>query len=331
MIDRTVGRLTSSPVITRYSNNPILSSRDIPYADGLVYNGSAIKYRGRYVMLVRVDHASLTEKTLGGVSDIALAHSDDGISWDVQAQPCIAWRDDEIVSPTDPRLMLVDGLPFLSVAVQTRHGMETSLLRTEDFARFECVSTMVPDNRDVVLFPEKIGGMYLRIERPFPTFGHGKRSVFDMWISESPDLVYWGKPSVLLDVERVPYANQRIGAGTPPLRTPHGWLMLFHAVDDDPSRGQNGWEETWTNRYSAGVLLLDLENPRKVLGFSRSPLLAPEAAYEVSGGYRNNIVFPCGWVLEDDGELKIYYGAADTVPCLATARLGDLIALCAPM
>lgn len=321
----------SSPVVTRFAGNPILGVNSAPYAPGLVYNGSAIRYQGRYVMLVRVDHADVPHEKLENVSTVALATSVDGTHWEIAKKPAIDWKDDEIQSPTDPRLMLVDGRPFVTVAVQTWHGMQTFVLTTEDFERFDLIYKMVPDDRDVVLFPEKLGDRYLMIHRPFPTFGHNKHPVFDMWISQSPDLLYWGRPEVLIDVDRVPYANQRIGAGTPPLKTEKGWLMLFHAVITDPNGGKNGWEEKWTDHYYAGVLLLDLEDPRKVVGLSPEPLLVPQAYYETSGGYRNDIVFPCGWILEDTGEVKIYYGAADSVQCLATAHIGDLLGLCKPV
>ena len=284
MPEPIIGELRSSPVVTRFAGNPILKSGDVPYTEGLVYNGSVLKYEGRYVMLVRVDHADVRAQMLQNVTTVAHARSDDGIRWEVQPAPCMDWRSEEVVAPTDVRLMLVEGRPYATVAVNARHGMETWCVTTEDFRRFDPVFKMVPDNRDVVLFPEKIGGLYLRLERPFPTFGHDKRAAFDIWISESPDMTYWGRPQLLLDVDRVPYANQRIGAGTPPLKTDHGWLLLFHAVDDDPRRGKNGWEETWTNRYTAGVLLLDPHDPRRVIGLSREPLLVPEAPYEVGGG-----------------------------------------------
>jgi beta-1,4-mannooligosaccharide/beta-1,4-mannosyl-N-acetylglucosamine phosphorylase len=102
-------------------------------------------------------------------------------------------------------------------------------------------------------------------------------------------------------------------------------------LDDDSERGKNDREEAWTKRYTAGVALLDLNDPRRVLGISREPLLAPEAPYETTGGYRNNVVFPCGWVPEDESEMKIYYGDADTVQCLATAHIDDFIPLCEPL
>ncbi len=330
MLDRKIGDLHSSPILTRHPGNPILKDGDVPYARGLVYNGGVIRHGGRYVMLVRVDHADVARQEMKDVTDIALAFSDDGVSWEVQPRPAIDWRDEEVLACSDPRLMPVEGRVLITVAVQTRHGMETWCVATEDFRRFAAVFKMVPDNRDVVIFPERIGGKYRRLERPFPTFGHGRRPVFDIWLTESPDLTHWGNPKMLLDVEHVPYANLRIGPGTPPLRTERGWLLLIHAVNDDPSRGKNGWEPQWTERYAAGVLLLDLDDPGKVIGLSPEPLLAPEASYETRG-YRNDIVFPCGWVLEGDGTVKIYYGAADTVQCLATARLEELIGLCEPV
>ena len=96
-------------------------------------------------------------------------------------------------------------------------------------------------------------------------------------------------------------------------------------MDIDPSRGKNGWEDRWPKRYTAGVMLQDLEDPRKLIAHSREPLIAPEASYEVEGGFRNDVIFPGGMIIEDSGEVKIYYGAADTVQCLATAQLDELI------
>ena len=135
-------------------------------------------------------------------------------------------------------------------------------------------------------------------------------------------------PIFTAKVEDLPYANERLGAGNPPVRTEHGWLSLFHAVDIDPERGKNGWEDTWPKRYTAGVMLQDLEDPRKLVAYSKEPLIAPEAPYEISGGFRNNVIFPGGLIIEDSGEVKMYYGAADTVQCLATAQLNELIDFC---
>jgi beta-1,4-mannooligosaccharide/beta-1,4-mannosyl-N-acetylglucosamine phosphorylase len=183
----------------------------------------------------------------------------------------------------------------------------------------------------MALFPRKIGRRYVRLERPFPIYSRVRsRDRFDTWISDSPDMRYWGNSRLLLGVEDVPFANDKIGPGAPPVLTAKGWLTVFHAVDRDDSRGKHGWEDQWPKRYTAGVMLLDREDPGKVIGLSREPLLAPEAPYEVSGGCRNNVIFPGGVILEKSGEVKIYYGAADTVECLATADVADLLALCRP-
>ena len=137
---------------------------------------------------------------------------------------------------------------------------------------------------------------------------------------------YWGNSKLLLGVEDVPFANDKIGPAAPPVKTEKGWLTTFHAVDRDEKRGKNGWEETWKKRYSAGLMLLDLKDPSKVIGLYKEPLIAPEVSYELEG-FRGNVVFPGGMILEENGEVKLYYGAADTVEALATAQLDELLRL----
>ncbi|MBR2132540.1 MAG: hypothetical protein IJ955_08435, partial [Oscillospiraceae bacterium] len=107
-----------------------------------------------------------------------------------------------------------------------------------------------------------------------------------------------------------------------------GWLIAFHSVIRDNSRGKNGWEDRWQKCYYAGIALLDLNDPSQVIGMYKQPLIAPELPCETDIGFRTHVIFPGGMVLEPNGEVKIYYGASDTVECLATAKLDDLIALC---
>jgi beta-1,4-mannooligosaccharide/beta-1,4-mannosyl-N-acetylglucosamine phosphorylase len=215
-------------------------------------------------------------------------------------------------------------------AVDTRHGVRGGIAVTDDFVKYDFLSLSVPDNRNMVLFPEKINDLFIRLERPFPVYGRGGGNRFDIWISKSPGCRYWGDNRLLLGVEHVSFANDKIGPGAPPVRTDHGWLTTFHAVDIDNNRGKNGWEKAWKKRYTAGIMLLDLEDPSKVIGMSKDPLIAPEASYETEGGFRNNVIFPGGMILEETGEVKIYYGAADTYECLATSHVDDLAALCKP-
>ena len=213
---------------------------------------------------------------------------------------------------------------------------------TDDFERGEVLSASVPDNRNMVLFPEKIGGQYVRYERPVNTEGNNLFSDDQamMWMSSSPDLRHWGNSRHILATGEIPFANSKMGPGAPPIRTRKGWLTTFHAVWRDDTRGKNGWEEKWPKVYMAGLMLMDLENPWRIIGFCEIPLMVPTAWYEtgldVPDGisydpFREDVIFPGGMLLEDDGEVKIYYGASDTVECLATAHVDDLLALCKPM
>jgi beta-1,4-mannooligosaccharide/beta-1,4-mannosyl-N-acetylglucosamine phosphorylase len=212
--------------------------------------------------------------------------------------------------------------------MDTKHGIRGAIAEVdENFENIKIISASSPDNRNMVLFPEKIGGKYVRLERPFTVYSRG-RDRFDLWLSKSPDLVYWGESELVLAVEDVPYANDKIGPAAPPVKTDKGWLTLFHAVDIDQNRGKNGWEKSWKKRYCAGIMLLDLDDPSKIIGMYKKPLIAPENHYETEEGFRQQVIFPGGMILEDNGEVKIYYGASDTVECLATANVNDLIALC---
>ena len=322
----------TSSVIKRCPSNPVLCADDVPYDAKLVFNAGVAKYEGRYVTVFRNDHGyngkTVTKTNLG------VAFSDDGINWTVRDTPLVDFSDlgglepEEIGRFYDPRITILDGKPHLCLAVDTKHGVLGCIAETEDFEKVNILSYSVPDNRNMVLFPEKIGGLYTRLERPFPVYSRGGRDRFDMWLSQSPDLKFWGNSRLVLGVEDVPYSNDKIGPAAPPVKTEKGWLITFHAVDLDRERGKNGWEDRWQKRYCAGIALLDLDDPSKVMGMSKVPLIAPEAPYEIDGGFRNNVIFPGGMILEDSGEVKIYYGAADTVECLATADVNDLIALC---
>lgn len=324
--------LKSSSVIKRYENNPVLSKKDIPFPADCIFNAGVAKYQGKYVMVFRNDFNYVSGGRFDGCN-LGIALSDDGIHWSVRETPFfenaeIRKQNPEIIRVYDPRLSVIDGELFICFAVDTHHGLRGGIGKVKaDFSGIEFISMSVPDNRNMVLFPEKINGMYVRLERPMPVYSRGGDR-FDTWISYSPDLKFWGESKLLLPVEAVKYANDKTGPAAPPIKTEKGWLTLFHAVDIDRERGKNGWEDRWQKRYSAGIMLLDLEDPSKILGQYSEPLLAPETDYEANAGFRENVIFPGGMLLEDNGEVKIYYGAADTVECLATADVQDLIQLC---
>jgi beta-1,4-mannooligosaccharide/beta-1,4-mannosyl-N-acetylglucosamine phosphorylase len=328
--------MKSADCIKRHPR-PVLTREHVPYDSTLVFNAGVCKFGGRYVMLFRNDVGEWNNPKFR-YTNLGLAFSDDGIEWDVQPEPVWGSRDPELMRATngdlvrvyDPRLIPIDGRCYVCFACDTRHGLRGGVAVTEDFSSFRVLSLSVPDNRNMVLFPEKIAGKFARLERPMPVYSRGGVDRFDMWFSDSPDLRYWGNAHLVAAVEQFPFANDKIGPAAPPIKTTKGWLTTVHCVDRDESRGKRGWEPSWKKRYTAGLVLLDPHVPWKVIGRCETPLLAPEADYE-RFGFRDDVIFPGGMILEDDGEVKIYYGAADTVEALATAHVEDLLALCTPV
>lgn len=328
--------LKSSRVIKKFEGNPILTKDDVPYDASLVFNAGVAKLNGKYYMVFRNDYGMQEEGYPGwwsnGGTALGVAECDDGKQWTVRPKPLYDSaniENPEIKRFYDPRLTIIENEIYICFAVDTRHGIRGGIGKIiGDFEGLEIISMTAPDNRNMVLFPEKINGLYARLERPFPVYGRGRKDRFDVWISFSPDLKFWGETKLLLGVEDVPFANDKIGPAAPPIKTDKGWLTTFHAVDLDKTRGKNGWEEKWDKRYCGGIMLLDLNDPSKIIGMSKEPLIAPELSYETDEGYRHDVIFPGGMVAEPDGEVKIYYGASDTVECLATAKLDDLLELC---
>lgn len=328
-------KLTTHPCI-RKRTEPVVTAADLPYPCSLVFNAGVIKYRGEYIMIFRNDYGVDQEgyengKRFAGTS-VGIARSKNGVDgWTFDPGPLVDSndpdKDPEMKRLYDPRIIRIEDRLLLCLAMDTRHGIRGAIAElSDDLKSYRIISASVPENRNMVLFPERIGGEYVRLERPMPVYSRG-RDRFDIWLSRSPDLEYWGRSELVLGVEDVPWANDKIGPTASPIRTDEGWLTLFHAVDRDDSRGKNGWENSWKKRYTAGIMLLDLNDPSRVLAVYDKPLIAPDLPIETDEGFRQNVIFPCGMLLEDDGEVKIYYGASDTCVCLATARLEDLLSL----
>jgi len=321
----------SSRVVRRCEKNPLLTRDHVPYPAALVFNAGITRFDDRYVMAFRNDYCDEEQPRKLVGTNIGLALSDDGVEWQVEPEPCFSMESDEISRAYDPRLTMIEGRMYMCFAVDTRHGIRGGVAVSDDLEHWEVLSMSAPDNRNMVLFPEKIGGKFARLERPFPIYGRGGPENFDTWFSDSPDCAYWGNTQLVLGSEQVPYANCKIGPAAPPVKTDRGWLTTIHAVWKHGEEVQfPSWHSGWRKEYMCGLALLDLTEPWKVLGMSREPLLVPEARYELEG-FRGSVIFPGGMILEPDGEVKIYYGAADTVECLATAQLEDLLALCEPL
>ena len=303
------------PIVDRYPNNPILTGADFPPDSGIVrvFNSGVIKWRGRYIMACRAEDQAL-------VGRIWIAESSDGYHFVPRPAPVALPEDDpEYAEYTagmiyDPRITELDGRFYLVHAAHSAHTCRLSLLETVDFDQFKWLGFISEtDNRNGVLFPEKIKGLYARLDRPNPGEDFG-----DIWVSYSPDLIFWGRSRCVLRNCQVHWAWSKIGPATVPIRTPEGWLTIFHGV-------RTQCKSHYV--YQLGVCLLDLEEPHRVLYRAEQAILEPRELYELVG-QTPSVVFSAGAVVEDDGEVKIYYGGADTVMCLATTSVERLLHAC---
>ncbi len=212
----------------------------------------------------------------------------------------------------DPRITELNGRFYFTYVAVSRHGPATALASTADFVTFERHGVIFcPENKDVVLFPERIGGAYAAFHRPVCGTPFTRP---EMWVAKSPDLIHWGSHTPLL-LAGGEWQSGRVGAGPPPIRVPDGFLAIYHGNSHPTRPGEVG-------TYYGGALLLDAENPARILRRTPEPFFRPEAAFEVEG-FVPNVVFPTG-VVRDGGELLVYYGAADAVAAVAAFSLRDL-------
>ena len=298
-------------LLHRWSRNPIITLADVPFRCNTVFNGTPLKLNGEYVMIVRVEGQQ-------GYSFFALARSRDGLHFEVDKTPCMTpaevepWKSIEENGIEDPRLTVIEGEYYIAYTAVSGAGYAIALAHTRDFERFERIAVVSePGNKDGVLFPEKINGLYARLDRPFG------RGIGAIWLSYSPDLVNWGRSEMVIAPRPRYWDSFRIGASAPTIRTERGWMEIYHGVRMTASGPI----------YRIGTVMLDLENPAKVVGRCLAPVLSPREEYERVGDV-GNVVFACGAVVESDGEVKVYYGAADTSICVATAELDELIESC---
>jgi predicted GH43/DUF377 family glycosyl hydrolase len=295
-------------LLHRWEGNPILSLEDMPFPCNSVFNGTPVKLGDEYLILLRVEG-------LQGYSFFALARSEDGFHFQVEKKPVLypASRGLFLTSEShgieDPRATLIDGIYHILYTAVGDNGYRIALAKTENFHSFKRIALISePGNKDGVLFPEKINGRYARLDRPI---GMGVGSI---WISYSRDLYAWGDSQVVISPRSGYWDAWRVGASAPPIKTDRGWFEIYHGTKMT-SAGPI---------YRTGAALLDLDDPSLVLHRSNIPLLSPRTEYERIGDV-GNVVFPCGAIVEPDGEIKVYYGAADTCLAVATAKLEDLL------
>ena len=299
-------------LLRRHDRNPILTAADWPYPVNSVFNaGATLLPDGTTLLLCRVEDRR-------GHSHFCVARSKNGVdNWEIDPEPTLLpdpeHHPEELWGIEDPRITYVPELEKYAVVytAYSRSGPAVALALTQDFQRFErCGVIIPPEDKDAALFPRRIRERWALIHRPVGPMGA------HIWVSYSPDLTHWGEQKLVLETRRGGWwDSERIGLSPPPIETPEGWLMIYHGVRRTVSGAI----------YRLGLALLALEKPEKCLLRSDEWIFGPEEPYERFGDV-NNVVFPCGYVLEPDGDtLRLYYGAADTCIALATGSLRELL------
>ncbi|MFZ1292393.1 MAG: glycoside hydrolase family 130 protein [Melioribacteraceae bacterium] len=295
--------------IWRFSKNPIINWNPIPKA-ARVYNSAIVPFQNEFAGVFRADQKN-------GRATLFSGKSEDGITINLDLDP-INWIDENgNPKPTsyayDPRVVKIDDT-FYIVWCDDMNGPSIGLGRTKDFKTFTRMSNpLMPFNRNGVLFPRKINGKYYLLSRPSDS---GHTPFGDIFISESPNLIYWGNHKhVMSKGGKGWWQGTKIGAGPIPIETKEGWLLFYHGV----SGTCNGFV------YSFGAVILDINEPSKVLYRTRDYLLTPEKEYETIG-FVPNVVFPCANLFDaETGRIAIYYGAADTYTAIAFTQVDELL------
>lgn len=296
----------------RYEGNPILTAADWPSTVNAVFNPGVAQLDGETILLARVEDRS-------GISHLAVASSADGLTnWNLDhgrtMMPDLESHEERF-GIEDPRIIQVGDEYLITYTGYSRDGALVCLASTRDFRTFDRHGViMAPEDKDAALFPRRFGDRWALIHRPVAS---APRHAAHIWLSWSPDLRHWGDHTILIRArEGAWWDAHKVGLCAPPLETPDGWLLLYHGVHATAAG----------SIYRLGLALLDAEHPDRVLARSSEWMFGPDADYERIGDV-DQVVFSCGWrLLDDEDTIRIYYGAADTSICLATASRSALLA-----
>lgn len=305
--ERPRGDTHHAPV-WRYHANPIIGRNPAPGV-ARIFNSAVAPYGNGYIAVLRGEQVD-------GVPHIYLAKSSDGLIWDIQTGkiPFVNAQGKPFM-PTyayDPRMVKVEDTYYMMWCTDF-YGAAIGMAQTKDFKTFTRLENpFIPFNRNAVLFPRKINGMFKLLSRPSDS---GHTPFGDIFVSESPDMVYWGRHRHVMSKGSAWWEGVKIGGGAAPIETTEGWLLFYHGV----SSTCNGFV------YSIGGAILDIDEPSRVKYRCRNFLLTPEERYEECG-FVPNVCFPCATVQDaDTGRIAIYYGAADTYVCLAFTTVDQVV------
>jgi len=302
----------SGDVVWRSSRNPIVERDAIPRANS-IFNSAVTPFRKGFAGVFRVDDRER-------VMNLHVGRSSDGVEWELEHEPIAFTAADGRVPEIqerfefayDPRVTWLEDRYYVTWC-GGYHGPTIGVAFTHDFETFHQLdNAFLPFVRNGVLFPRKIGDGYAMLSRP----SDGGHTAFgDIYYSESPDLVHWGRHRHVMGTVPLSWQSTKVGAGPTPIETDRGWLVLYHGV----LTSCNGFV------YSMGAALLDLDEPWTVLARGRDYLLSPQVLHEQVGDVPN-VVFPCAALVDRElDRVSIYYGAADTVVCLAHGHLSEIV------
>jgi beta-1,4-mannooligosaccharide/beta-1,4-mannosyl-N-acetylglucosamine phosphorylase len=303
----------TSTLLWRSTRNPIIARDQIPRANS-IFNSAVVPFGAGYAGVFRVDDTRR-------VMNLHTGRSDDGVSWNIDPEPMVFRAGDERVPEIqgafehayDPRVTWIEDRYYVTWC-NGYHGPTIGVGYTHDFETFhQLENAFLPFNRNGVLFPRRIGERYAMLSRP----SDGGHTAFgDIFYSESPDLVHWGRHRHVFGPVPLTWQSTKVGAGPTPIETEEGWLLLYHGV----LTSCNGFV------YSMGGALVDLEEPWRLLARGTDYLLSPQVPYEQVGDVPN-VVFPCAALVDRETDrLTVYYGGADTVVCLAHGHLSEVLA-----
>lgn len=302
--DRPAG---CSDVVWRYRGNPIIPRDHIPSSNS-IFNSAVVPFNGTFAGVFRCDDKRRH-------MDIHRGFSQDGIHWQIDHQP-IRWicKDAESAFTYyryDPRVTWLEDR-FYVTWCNGYHGPTIGIGYTFDFQEFHFLeNALLPYNRNGVLFPRRINGKYVLLNRPSD---NGHTPFGDIYLSQSEDMIHWGEHRFVMGTKGG-WQSTKIGAGPTPIETPEGWLLFYHGV----LTSCNGFT------YSFGAALLDLDKPWKVIYRGAPYLLSPQTDYECVGD-TPNVAFPCAALYDQpSGRIAIYYGGADTVTALAFCKMDEVL------
>ena len=296
-------------LFVRYQGNPILTPQDWPYPTNAVFNPAAVKLNTEVLLLVRVED-------MRGFSHLTVARSPDGFTnWEIDSEPTLEADQsshEEQWGLEDPRIIWLEEQKQFAITYVSfsEGGPVVSLAITKNFKTFARLGALLPpEDKDACLFPRRFRGRFALIHRPIV------RGEAHMWISFSPDLKHWGDHRLLIRTRPGYWDHHRVGLACQPIETDQGWMLFYHGVRATASGAI----------YRVGLALLDLEEPWRVLRRGKEWILGPRATYERVGD-ADDVVFPTGAVVhKETDQLNLYYGAADCVIAVATAKLSEIL------